>query len=329
VPLPRRPTTVLLLGVLALVLAVAGCGGSSKKSSAGKPAAAAVALPPAQGRTLQQLLASVPGGQSQPILAPSVGVLNVGTDRFGFAIFDVTRKLLYPPQVALYTAAPDGRNLKGPFRAVAESLAVQKTFQSKTVAQDPAAARAVWVAHLPLPRRGKVVIAGVVQLGGRLLSTTATEQVVGQKGPHPPNVGEKAIRVHTPTVASVHGDMSKIDTRIPPAPSLHQVDLATVLGKKPVVLVFATPEFCQSRVCGPVVDIERQVQAATGSKVAFVHMEVYRDNDPSKGYRPQFTAWRLPSEPWTFVIDRSGRVAARFEGALSAAELQRAVARVA
>jgi hypothetical protein len=329
VPLPRRLTTVLLLGVLALVLAVAGCGGSSKKSSAGKPSAAAVALPPAQGRTLQQLLASIPGGQSQPILAPSVGVLDVGTDRFGFALFNAARKLLNPSQVGLYTASPDGSHLRGPFPAAAESLAVKKPFLSKTVAQDPDAAHAVFVAHVPFPRRGKVVVAGVAQLGGRLLATTAIEQVVGQKGPQPPKVGERAIRIHTPTVASARGDISKIDTRVPPAPSLHQVDFASVLGRKPVVLVFATPALCQSRVCGPVVDIERQVQAATGSKVAFIHMEVYRDNDPSKGYRPQFTAWRLPSEPWTFVIDRSGRVAARFEGALSAAELQRAVARVA
>ena len=320
---------MLLFGVLALVLAVAGCGGSSKKSGTSKPSTTLQPLPPAQGKTLQQLLASVPGGQSQPILAPSVGVLNVGSDRFGFALFNSARKLLNPSQVALYTAAPNGTNLRGPYPAVAESLAVPKPFQSKTVAQDPDAAHAVFVAHLPFPRRGKVVISGVAQLGGRLVSTTAIEQVVGQKGPHPPNVGQKAIRIHTPTVASVHGAIAKIDTRVPPAPSLHQVDLATVLGKKPVVLVFATPALCQSRVCGPVVDIEKQVQAATGSKVAFIHMEVYQDNDPSKGYRPQFTAWRLPSEPWTFVIDRSGRVAARFEGALSAAELQRAVARVA
>jgi hypothetical protein len=92
--------------------------------------------------------------------------------------------------------------------------------------------------------------------------------------------------------------------------------------------MFATPRLCQSRVCGPVVDVAEQVRSQVGDRVAFVHMEVFNDNDISKGYRPQFQKYRLPSEPWTFVIGSDGRVAARFEGALSVGELQRAAARV-
>jgi hypothetical protein len=38
--------------------------------------------------------------------------------------------------------------------------------------------------------------------------------------------------------------------------------------------------------------------------------------------------WRLRTEPWTFVIDRAGKISARFEGAFSAGELQREVAKV-
>ena len=106
-------------------------------------------------------------------------------------------------------------------------------------------------------------------------------------------------------------------------------DLAKVLGRKPVVLVFATPQFCQSRICGPVVDEEEQVKQRYGDRVAFIHMEIYNQNNPAKGVRPQVTAFRLPSEPWTFVIDRHGIVRARFEGALSVAEMEAAVAKVA
>ncbi|MDX6622064.1 MAG: hypothetical protein QOK36_4450, partial [Gaiellales bacterium] len=47
-----------------------------------------------------------------------------------------------------------------------------------------------------------------------------------------------------------------------------------------------------------------------------------------KGYRPQVRAWRLPSEPWTFVIGSDGKIATRLEGAFSAAELRAAVGRV-
>jgi len=42
----------------------------------------------------------------------------------------------------------------------------------------------------------------------------------------------------------------------------------------------------------------------------------------------QVARWRLPTEPWAFVIDRKGNVAARFEGVFSTGELARAVARV-
>ena len=57
----------------------------------------------------------------------------------------------------------------------------------------------------------------------------------------------------------------------------------------------------------------------------FIHMEIYRDNDVNKGFRPQVAAWRLPTEPWVFTIDKTGKVAARLEGAFSARELEAAI----
>ena len=131
--------------------------------------------------------------------------------------------------------------------------------------------------------------------------------------------------MHTPTVADVHGDVRRIDTRSPPD-SMHDVDLADVLGKKPVILLFATPQLCQSRVCGPVVDVAEQVKAEHPGAAAFIHMEIYNDNRVDHGFRPQVLRWRLPTEPWVFAIDRHGRVAARIEGAFSARELERALA---
>ncbi len=72
-----------------------------------------------------------------------------------------------------------------------------------------------------------------------------------------------------------------------------------------------------------------QVQSEYGDKVAFIQQEIYKDNSVAEGFNKQVTAWRLRTEPWTFVIGRDGRVAARFEGAVSTSELERAVAGVA
>jgi hypothetical protein len=107
-----------------------------------------------------------------------------------------------------------------------------------------------------------------------------------------------------------------------------QKDFSEVVGKEPVVLMFATPALCQTRVCGPVVDIAEQVRARSGEGVTFIQQEIYEDNDPNKGVREQVAEWNLQSEPWTFVIDRSGKIAERFEGAFSVGELQRAVEKV-
>jgi len=98
-----------------------------------------------------------------------------------------------------------------------------------------------------------------------------------------------------------------------------------VIGRKPVVLLFATPSFCESRLCGPVVDIAEQVREETGDGVAFIHQEVFNENDPSKGVRPELRAFNLETEPWLFVFDAEGKVSSRFEGAFSAKELRAAV----
>ena len=75
------------------------------------------------------------------------------------------------------------------------------------------------------------------------------------------------------------------------------------------------------------VDIAEQVKAERGDEAEFIHMEIYRDNKIEKGFRPQVAAWRLPTEPWLFAIDRTGKVAARLEGAYSAGELGAALDR--
>ena len=125
-------------------------------------------------------------------------------------------------------------------------------------------------------------------------------------------------------MADAGGDIASIDTRVPPS-TMHEVDFADVAGKKPAILALATPALCQSRVCGPVVDIAEQVKAERGGEAVFIHQEIFRDNEIDKGFRPQFAAWKVTTEPWLFAVDRRGRIAAKIEGAFSAKELDRAV----
>jgi hypothetical protein len=330
--LPRRLRSLLAVPavVVAAILAV-GCGSSSDSGDSApppqpKPTAQITDFPSGQGRTLGELQQTGPEG---PILAPAVSVMHKGRNRFGFALFDTARKQIAGAQVALYTARMDGTGVRGPFVARSESLAVKPQFESRTTAADPDAAKSVYIADVTFPREGKHAVMALVRLDGRMLHTGAQGAVVGGTGPQPPAPGDKAIKVKTLTLSDVGGDASKLSTRTPPAEDLLRTNLADVLGKQPVVITFATPLLCQSRVCGPVVDIVEQVRATAPKDVAFIHQEIYNDNRVDKGVRPQVAAWRLQSEPWTFVIDRSGRISSRFEGAFSPGELQRAVAKVA
>jgi hypothetical protein len=103
------------------------------------------------------------------------------------------------------------------------------------------------------------------------------------------------------------------------------VSFKDVVGKRPVALVFATPQLCQSRVCGPVVDIAAQLQSVYGNRMTFIHQEVYANNMVQDGLRPQLQAFHLQTEPWLFTFDRSGRIAARLEGSFGVNEFEQAV----
>ncbi len=164
---------------------------------------------------------------------------------------------------------------------------------------------------------------GADQAGDETVATLLPSVTVGEFN-DVPRVGERPPKIHTPTPSDVGGDLSKITTRVPPD-TQNRVDFAEALGKEPIFLLFATPQFCQSRVCGPVVDVAEQVKDQFGDKAAFIHMEIYNENDPSKNVRPQVRAFHLPSEPWLFAIDRQGVIRAEIEGAFGVDRLTKVV----
>ncbi|WP_205698070.1 hypothetical protein [Conexibacter sp. SYSU D00693] len=324
---PRWSPLALLLGAAL----VAGCGSSDDDTATApptQPAATASAedFPSAKGKTLGDLQGSIAEG---PVLAPAVSILKPGRNRFAFALFDRARKQVSGAQVAVYVSRTDGSRLRGPFVARDESLVVKPQFRSRQTATDQDSTKSVYVADVDLPSKGNVALMAVARLDGRLLATSPYGSKLTQRTTAgPPDVGDKAPVIHTLTRGDVGGDLAKIDTRIEPIPAFHEVDFADVVGRKPVVLVFATPQLCASRVCGPTVDVAYQVSNGVGDRVDFIHQEIYNDNQINKGFRPQVGQFRLASEPWTFVVGSDGRIASRFEGAMSVGELERAVAKV-
>ncbi len=321
----------LLLSLLAAAVALSACGASDGGGAAPAPPQPAAAstgdFPSVEGKTLEQLIAGLPMGAILNV--SSFSGQRVGRNRLGFVIVDRANKQIDVSQVAVYTAKPDGTELRGPFTARRESLDVDTRYRSRQTDAELDSGGTFYVADAVYGSRGPHVAIGIVRLDGRLVvaDPASAPLPVGDRN-GPPDVGDRAIKIHTQTGADVGGDLTKLSTRIPPPREMLDTDFAAVVGKKPVVLVFATPALCKSRTCGPVVDIAEQVRGESGDGVAFIQQEIYQDNDPGKPYRSQVLAWGLKTEPWAFVIDRRGRVAERFEGVYSVGELARAVQRV-
>lgn len=326
--LPRNPSPWLACAAAALL--AAGCGGSGGDGAgASSPNAAPPPPPPdvaaaqhparadfpaPRGRTLERLAQSLGGG---PSVALATTDYTPGRNRVAFGLIGPDGAFLYGT-TAVYVARGADAPVRGPFLAPADSLEVRPPFRS--AGDDDV--KAAYHAQVELPRAGRWLLLAVTHSDGQLVGGAA--ELTVRNGSPVPAVGQPAPRVHTPTLASVGGDVAKIDTRVPPS-DLHDVDLFDALGRRPVALLFATPALCRSRVCGPVADVAVQLKSAYGDRVDFIHNEVYVDNDPAKGLRPQLRAFGLATEPWLFTIDRDGRVAARLEGAFGVEEFRRAV----
>ena len=355
-----RPSWTLaaLACLFTIPLVLSSCGGGSgsstgpsSSSAQSRPAPAGSGFPGAKGKTLAEVLKSEGAPPSKLVVSPAAEVFDKGENRYPFGVFQRDRTQVPDAEVALYfakvpaaKAAQSGGKFAGaagttaakkaearaldepavgPFPVYVETLQTKPTFRAKTTTTDPDAATVVYATHVDFPSDGEWRIAALIRQGGELTATLLPSAEVGAFS-KVPKVGQKAPLIHTPTPSDVGGDLSKITTRIPPD-TQNEVDYAAVLGKKPIVLLFATPQFCQSRVCGPVVDVAEQLKQLYGDRAAFIHMEIYKDNDPNKGVRPQVRAFHLPSEPWLFAIGRNGRIEGEIDGAFGVEELTRVV----
>lgn len=152
--------------------------------------------------------------------------------------------------------------------------------------------------------------------------------------------GDSAPSVDTPTLADVGGDLARISTDAKPVKRFYETSVADALAaRKPFVLVFATPKFCQTATCGPTLDKVKPI-AAAHPDVTFINVEPYQLQVEAGQLQPVLnggqlvpaeatTAYRLRSEPYVFVVGADGKVSASFELVFAPEEFEAAVSAVA
>jgi hypothetical protein len=297
----------LRAAALVAALAAAGCGGDG-----GTPNEGSVSAPPGSAGALLER----PG----PDIALVAGTSDYarGPLRVVFLVIDSRGRLIERPRARVWVARSFDDK---PFlRTTARLEGVGVPGVSQVAAGD---VTKVYVARFGMPRAGKYVLVAE-PVGGRPIQGALDLDVAEE--PTAPAVGAKAFPSRTPTIASTGGDFDALTTRTPPDAALLRYSVADSLADRaPFVLAFATPKFCTSRACGPVVDVVDHVRKRLGdSPVRFIHVEIFEDNQPPELNR-WVKEWKLPTEPWVFLVGRDGRIKERFEGSVSAAELEAAV----
>jgi hypothetical protein len=285
-------------GLALIVLALAGCGSSSGRH-------AALAQRPARG-TLGALWRA--GGEAVGLIS-GTSDYSPGTVRVSFLVVRRDAQPVYAPRARVIVARSRGA----------------QPFERTWAALEPVGSGAtqIFVARFRIRQPGRYwLVAAPTGSRVRALGTLDVKAVSDS-----PALGSKAFPSRTPTIASTHGNFALLTTRVPPDRGLLRYSVADSLAAhKPFVVVFATPRFCTSRTCGPVVDVVDAVRRRFGrSDVRFIHVEVYRRNNPNLGLNRFMRQWHLPSEPWVFLVGSDGRIHAKFEGPLSVPELTAAV----
>lgn len=161
-----------------------------------------------------------------------------------------------------------------------------------------------------------------VDIEGDGYDETLRASLTVKKQSSTPGIGEPVPATKTPTVDDVDA-LSEITTDRTPIRSFYTTSVAEALRKnEPFLVAFATPKFCTSQTCGPILENVQEV-ADEFPKVTFIHVEPYDlDKTPDLVPIEAVQEWGLPSEPWVFLVDSKGKLAAKYEGALGPDELR-------
>jgi hypothetical protein len=306
--LPTRRELLRLAGVgggaLGLAAVLAACGGDDEPGGAAGSAPAGSLKALAAGATQLSLL----GAQSQ---------LPVGASLYTFGLSTPDNRLVTGGAPQVWVAKNDTGRAAGPFPSRWFEL---KAYETTRDSSPRSPLTGFYGADVEFPEAGNWMVAAELAVeGGRAVGQGAvpvTAQV-------PAAVGSKAKALATP-VATTAAGRKKICTREPACP-LHDISLDDALAAgRPTVVNFGTPLLCSSRICGPVVDEQMVVADKLGARASFVHVEIYPSRSTAKPAR-QFLEYGFTTEPWLLVADRDGVIRARYEGPVTAGQIEDAL----
>jgi len=232
----------------------------------------------------------------------------------------------------LFKLEPEGNKVKETLKAEmdARSVIIKKTFDEV----HPGGIRhrhevgeiGVYAARVEFDSLGDWGLEITGTLNSQPLPTFTPAFVVQQRTTTVP-IGAPAPR-SVQTILKDVKDVEEIDTSLVPNPDMHTTTIAeAVVSGKPTVIVFATPSFCVSRLCGPAKQAVDSLYEKYKGKANFIHVEPYDLEKAHSGgglvVLPWLVQeWGLETEPWVFLVDRNGNIADKFEGIVTEEEIE-------
>jgi hypothetical protein len=290
-------------GALGLAALLAACGGGRQGGTAESSPTGSLKALRADATQLSLL-----GAQSQ---------LPVGTGLFTFGLSTADNRLVAGGAPQVWVARDDTTRAAGPF----PTRWFELTAYEQTKDGSPRSPlTGFYGAQVEFPEAGNWMVAAALDVnGGRAVGQGA----VAVAAKVPAAVGSKAKPLATP-VATTAAGRRKICTREPACP-LHAISLDHALAAgRPTVVTFATPLLCTSQMCGPVVDEQMVAADKLRAKASFIHVEIYPSRNTDKPART-FLQYGFVTEPWLLVIDRDGVIRARYEGPVTAGQIEDAL----
>ena len=267
---------------------LAACG-SSKGSSTGVGAGAGVVLPADQYQVVQFFKSGTPPA-GMPFRVP-----------FGLGSTDGVLQAGGPQQMDVRVLDGNGREAQASATVTRHARELERPYWPVTIDLAQGTYQAVFT------------------LAGKAVGSPAFFDV--GTVPTLPKPGDK-LPVHTtPTPENTEG-VTPICTRSPACP-LHDVSLDTVLGTSPVALLVATPAYCQTAICGPVLDVLLNNRL---KGITYIHAEVWMD-DTFKSSAPLLDAYGIDYEPVLFVARADGTVVDRLDVIFDADDLAASLAK--
>jgi hypothetical protein len=260
-------------------------------------------------------LSQIAGKQTLQMNTAGFEVLSGKPDRLVFNLIDPSNgAAVTTPAVTLWIAQDQQSVATGPITATYRDAGLP-------------AAKGFYEAQLTVPTNGTWLVVAKAQRAGNSTPDFAAAQF--QVGPQNamPKPGDHAIVVPSPTYAN-HRGVNPICTAKPQC-SMHAISLdAALKSAKPTVLLIATPQFCQSALCGPETQVVQSISKAFKGRINFVHVEVYKDNKAATIQQqilsPAAQAWRLTEEPVIYYIGATGVIKSRAIGPADTTEVRAA-----